>query len=93
MSASSEWYEAAHERWKEKQRIPRCGDCRSLSATGACRNLSSIRCARDRGRNDAACPWWADADDRKPLPAVHTEQQIGDMNYPRGMEFRVAWGG
>ena len=93
MSSTHDWRDAARERFDAQRRIPRCGDCRSLSAAGTCRHLSSIRCARDRSVNDAACPWWGDADDRKPLPPVHAEQQIGERNYPRGMEYRVAWGG
>lgn len=77
-------YDAAH-------RQPRCGDCRSLSCTGACRNLSSTLCAKGRLQSSPACPWWADRDDAKPLPSVHQERQTASINHPRGMEFRAAW--
>jgi len=88
-----DWRDAARERFAAAQKVPRCGDCRSLSAMGACRNLSSLHCLRDRVRDSAACPWWADADDNAPLPAVHQEWQTSDLNHPRGMPERARWTG
>ena len=87
-----DWRDAARERFAAAQKVPRCGDCRSLACTGLCRNLSSTRCATARSAGDPACPWWADADYREPLPATHAESQVGDRNYPRGMEVRSTWG-
>ena len=69
-----------------------CGTCRHRAASGACRCLSSTRCTA-RWRADApACPWHCLVAEEQGLPAVHTERQRGERNYPRGLDERANWG-